>query len=165
VTLSNEFAFDTPYFLEIIMAIQIISTDKGSAITEACHAKDKTFANSIMSTTLASTKTLALQIKNRASHEATLVSKESISQSTDHESRFSKSRRNVSLIMQSSLPTEGFVRLKQILAPVGPIPVGKSTWWAGVKTGRFPAPSKCFGKGITVWNVQQIRELIADVEI
>jgi hypothetical protein len=34
------------------------------------------------------------------------------------------------------LPEEGFVRLASILAPHGPIPVGRSTWWAGVKTGR-----------------------------
>jgi hypothetical protein len=36
----------------------------------------------------------------------------------------------------------GFVRLSEILAPKGPIPVSRSTWWAGVKTGRFPAPVK-----------------------
>ena len=39
-----------------------------------------------------------------------------------------------------SLPNEGFVRLTSILAPLGPIPVGSSTWWAGVKIGRFPQP-------------------------
>jgi hypothetical protein len=33
------------------------------------------------------------------------------------------------------LPQAGFVRLPMILAPKGPIPVGKSTWWAGVKSG------------------------------
>jgi len=32
----------------------------------------------------------------------------------------------------------GFVRLSGILAPRGPIPVSKSTWWAGVKSGRYP---------------------------
>ena len=26
-------------------------------------------------------------------------------------------------------PETGFVRLKQILSPNGPIPVSKSTWW------------------------------------
>ena len=31
----------------------------------------------------------------------------------------------------------GFVRLSGILAPRGPIPVSKSTWWAGVKSGRI----------------------------
>jgi predicted DNA-binding transcriptional regulator AlpA len=57
------------------------------------------------------------------------------------------------------LPAEGFVRLESILAPMGPIPVGKSTWWAGVKSGRFPKPKKLGGR-ITVWLVDEIRELI-----
>jgi prophage regulatory protein len=57
------------------------------------------------------------------------------------------------------LPDEGFVRLSAIVGPGGPIPISKSTWWAGVKTGRFPAPIK-LGRGITVWRVQDIRALI-----
>jgi prophage regulatory protein len=60
-----------------------------------------------------------------------------------------------------SLPKEGFVRLAVILGPAGPIPVAKSTWWAGVKSGRFPAPVK-LGKGITAWRVDDIRALIAE---
>ena len=43
---------------------------------------------------------------------------------------------------KDGLPETGFVRLSSILAPTGPIPVGKSTWWAGVKSGRFPKPIK-----------------------
>jgi prophage regulatory protein len=58
-----------------------------------------------------------------------------------------------------SLPEEGFVRISAILGPGGPIPISKSTWWAGVKTGRFPAPVR-LGRGITVWRVQDIRALI-----
>ena len=61
-----------------------------------------------------------------------------------------------------ALPAEGYVRLKQILAPVGPIPVRKSTWWAGVKTGRFPR-SYHLGPGITVWRVEDIRALIDQI--
>ncbi len=57
------------------------------------------------------------------------------------------------------LPEEGFVRISAILSPGGPIPVSKSTWWAGVKTGRFPAPVK-LGPGTTVWRVADIRNLI-----
>lgn len=57
------------------------------------------------------------------------------------------------------LPEIGFVRLSAILAPDGPIPVGKSTWWAGVKSGRFPAPVK-LGPRITAWRVEDIRRLI-----
>jgi prophage regulatory protein len=39
---------------------------------------------------------------------------------------------------KDSLPRAGFVRLASILAAQGPIPVDRSTWWAGVKSGRFP---------------------------
>jgi prophage regulatory protein len=62
------------------------------------------------------------------------------------------------MINQTEFPREGLVRLKQILAPTGPIPVSKSTFWAGVKDGRFPAPVK-LGKGTTVWRAEEIRAL------
>jgi predicted DNA-binding transcriptional regulator AlpA len=55
------------------------------------------------------------------------------------------------------LPETGFVRLPQILKV---FPVSKSTWWAGVKDGRFPQPVK-LGPKISAWRVQDIRELIA----
>jgi prophage regulatory protein len=60
---------------------------------------------------------------------------------------------------QSGLPPTGFVRLASILAPGGPIPVSKSTWWAGVKSGRFPKPVK-LGPRTTAWRVEDIRRLI-----
>ena len=60
----------------------------------------------------------------------------------------------------SQLPTTGFVRLPGILAPNGPIPVSKSTWWAGIKDGRYPKPVK-LGPRITAWRVEDIRALIA----
>lgn len=56
------------------------------------------------------------------------------------------------------LPSTGFVRLSQILGPKGPIPVSKSTWWQGVKEGRFPQPQK-LGPRTTVWKVADIRTL------
>jgi prophage regulatory protein len=59
----------------------------------------------------------------------------------------------------TSLPQTGFIRLKFILAPVGPIPVGKSTWWAGVKSGRFPKPYK-LGPRTTAWRIEDIRILL-----
>jgi len=65
-----------------------------------------------------------------------------------------------------AIPEIGFLRLKQIVGdprtdPAIPpiIPVSKSTWWAGVKTGRFPQPIK-LGPMITVWRVEDIRTLI-----
>ena len=56
-------------------------------------------------------------------------------------------------------PETGIVRLSSILAPKGPIPVSKSTWWLGVKTGRFPKPVK-LGPRITGWRAEDIRALI-----
>lgn len=69
-------------------------------------------------------------------------------------------------MISSILPGEGFVRLHQILGnpkanpPILPIvPVSKSTWWAGVASGRFPQPIK-LGPRTTVWKVEDIRALI-----
>ena len=66
----------------------------------------------------------------------------------------------------SKLPETGYLRLAQIIGnpkadPVIPalIPVSKSTWWEGVKSGRYPAPVK-LGPRITAWRVEDIRELI-----
>jgi predicted DNA-binding transcriptional regulator AlpA len=55
------------------------------------------------------------------------------------------------------LSTEyGFLRLNQILKL---IPIGKTTWWNGVKSGRFPKPVK-LGARITAWKVEDIKSLI-----
>jgi prophage regulatory protein len=40
------------------------------------------------------------------------------------------------------------------------IPVGKSTWWAGVRSGRFPQPTRELGARITAWSVESIRALV-----
>jgi predicted DNA-binding transcriptional regulator AlpA len=74
----------------------------------------------------------------------------------------SRSSNNVGVQPSARLdafPQTGFVRLTSILAPNGPIPVGRSTWWAGVKSGRFPQPVK-LGPRITAWRVEDIRTLI-----
>lgn len=52
---------------------------------------------------------------------------------------------------------DGFLRLKQIIP--GIIPISKSSWWAGVKSGRYPKPVKLSAR-ITVWRVSDIRSLI-----
>jgi predicted DNA-binding transcriptional regulator AlpA len=65
--------------------------------------------------------------------------------------------------IEATLPPTGFVRLASILAPRGPIPVGRSTWWAGIKTGRFPKPVK-LGPRTTAWKVEDIRRLIEQAE-
>jgi len=67
------------------------------------------------------------------------------------------------------LPETGYVRLSQIIGnkkakPPIPaiIPVSKSTWWDGVKSGRFPKPMK-LGVRITVWRVEDIYALIEEL--
>ncbi len=68
--------------------------------------------------------------------------------------------------MSSNLPSNGFLRLSQIIGnlkanpPIVPIiPVCKSTWWEGVRTGKFPKSIK-LSERITVWKVEDIRALI-----
>ena len=53
----------------------------------------------------------------------------------------------------------GLLRLRSIIGPRGPIPVCKSAWWAGVRSGRYPKPVK-LGPRITAWRVEDIRTLI-----
>jgi prophage regulatory protein len=53
----------------------------------------------------------------------------------------------------------GYVRLSDILAPAGPLPISKSTWWAGVKVGRYPAAVK-LGPRITAWRIEDILALM-----
>ena len=78
----------------------------------------------------------------------------------------------------TSLPSTGFLRLSQIVGslksqrsktkngvratPLHPplIPVSAATWWAGVKSGRYPKPLKLSPR-VTVWKVEDIRALIA----
>ena len=70
--------------------------------------------------------------------------------------------------MADNLPECGFVRLPQIIgkaetetSPAIPaiIPVSKSAWWDGVKSGRYPKSVK-LGPRTTAWRVGDIRRLI-----
>lgn len=58
------------------------------------------------------------------------------------------------------LGQQGFVRLSTILKL---IPVGRSTWWAGVRSGRFPKGVK-LGRKTTAWRVEDIRALMESFE-
>ncbi|HUQ38400.1 MAG TPA: AlpA family phage regulatory protein [Aestuariivirga sp.] len=64
------------------------------------------------------------------------------------------------------IPLEGYLRIRQILgdAKATPpilaiIPISKSSWWQGVKSGRFPRPVK-LGPRTTCWKVSDIRDLL-----
>ena len=68
--------------------------------------------------------------------------------------------------MSVLFPSTGFIRLKQIIGdpkstpPTPPLfPVCASTWWAGVKSGRYPKPVKLSAR-CTAWRAEDIRALI-----
>lgn len=72
--------------------------------------------------------------------------------------------------MISALPETGFVRLRQIIGdpksdPPIPaiIPVSRSTWLAGVRSGRYPAPT-LLSRRCTGWRVELIRDLIEEMQ-
>lgn len=53
-----------------------------------------------------------------------------------------------------------YVRLKNIVGDQkngtpGLLPIAASTWWAGVKSGRYPPPVK-LGPRITAWNIDDV---------
>jgi prophage regulatory protein len=65
------------------------------------------------------------------------------------------------------LPATGFLRIADIIGnpkanPPKPalIPVSRSTWWQGVRSGRYPQPVRTLGARITAWRVEDIRALV-----
>jgi prophage regulatory protein len=69
----------------------------------------------------------------------------------------------------SDIEIPRFLRLKQIIGdpkaepPIQPIlPISKSSWWDGVKSGRFPKAIK-IGANTTVWREDEIRSLVDEL--
>jgi len=60
-------------------------------------------------------------------------------------------------------PYTGYVRVKQIVSPLGPLPISRSGFWAGVKCGRFPKPRKISSR-VTVWRAEDIRDLLTKID-
>jgi predicted DNA-binding transcriptional regulator AlpA len=58
--------------------------------------------------------------------------------------------------MHTTYPAPSFLRLRQVLII---IPVSRSTWWAGCKTGRFPKPVKLSPR-TTAWKAEDITALV-----
>lgn len=65
-----------------------------------------------------------------------------------------------------SFPAPSFLRLRQIIGdpkatpPVPPlIPVSRTSWWQGIREGRFPRPVK-LGPRTTAWRLSDILALI-----
>ena len=68
------------------------------------------------------------------------------------------------------LPATGFLRLPQIIGdpqatPPIPaiIPISKSTWWQGVRTGRYP-PKVKLSERCTGWRTQDILALVEQMD-
>lgn len=53
-------------------------------------------------------------------------------------------------------PTERLLRIHEVLTY---LPVARSTWWSGVKTGRYPRPVM-IGPHLPCWRLADIIELV-----
>jgi predicted DNA-binding transcriptional regulator AlpA len=63
---------------------------------------------------------------------------------------------DIKMMLYKNMPQAGLMRLPEVLKY---IPVSKSTFWAGVKSGRFPAPIKLTAR-TTAWRVRDILDFI-----
>ncbi len=66
-------------------------------------------------------------------------------------------------VASSKFPESGYVRLKQILSPVGPLPISRSGFWQGVREGRYPKSRKISPR-VTVWRAEDIHALLAKID-
>jgi len=60
-------------------------------------------------------------------------------------------------LSKAELPETGFLRLVDVLKF---IPISKTVWWEGVKSGVYP-PSVKLSARTTAWRCEDIRSLIA----
>ena len=58
------------------------------------------------------------------------------------------------------IPEFGFLRLNDVLRI---IPVSKTTWYNGVRSGRFPRGIR-LSKNIVVWRIEDIKNLVKQIE-
>lgn len=72
-------------------------------------------------------------------------------------------------VTTKALPVTGYLKLKSIIGdpkaepPIpGIIPVCKSSWYAGVKSGRYPKSFK-ISKRCVAWKVEDIRRLVEEM--
>lgn len=68
--------------------------------------------------------------------------------------------------MPVSLPETGYLRIWQIVGDRNNpalIPISASSWWSGVKSGKYPKPVK-LGPRTTAWRAEDIRALLDSFE-
>ena len=58
--------------------------------------------------------------------------------------------------MKQDFPYVGFMRLPQVLSL---IPISKSSWWAGIRSGKYPKQIK-LGEKTSVWRAEDIKALL-----
>ena len=58
------------------------------------------------------------------------------------------------------IPEFGFLRLDDVLKI---IPVSKTTWYNGVRSGRFPKGIR-LSQNIVVWRIEDIKNLVKQLE-
>ena len=61
-----------------------------------------------------------------------------------------------------NLAEQQFYKLKEIVSTAdnpGILPIGKTRWYAGMKTGEYPKPIK-FSERVQVWRAEDIKKLV-----
>ena len=71
-------------------------------------------------------------------------------------SRCMRGLRKRKSVKTQNIPNNALLRLPQVLAL---IPVSRSAWWAGCKSGRYPKPVK-LGPRTTAWRAADIAALL-----
>jgi prophage regulatory protein len=61
------------------------------------------------------------------------------------------------------LPRNGFVRARDIIRPIGPLPISRSTLWAWIAAGRL-TPIK-LGPRVTAFRVEDVRALLREHDL
>lgn len=54
------------------------------------------------------------------------------------------------------------LRLPQIIAPLGIIPVSRATWYAWIAEGRAPKPVHVSGTRVAFWRAEDVERMIAE---
>lgn len=65
-----------------------------------------------------------------------------------------ETKRQTETLADQRVP-ERWLRLKQILAPQGPVPISRSAWYRYIEEGKIPKGTK-LGPRITVWRESDV---------
>ncbi len=57
---------------------------------------------------------------------------------------------------------DALLRLTQVLAPGGPIPVSRATWYAWIAQGRAPKSVHVRGSPLAFWRASDIRRFVEE---